>query len=88
MLPEQVMDKILSQTDGVPLFIEELTKTVLESGLLQVRGDRYVLDRPLPSFAVPTTLYASLMARLDRLGSVKDLAQSAPPSAASSRTNS
>ena len=74
-LPEQVMDKILSQTDGVPLFIEELTKTVLESGLLQVRGDRYVLDRPLPSFAVPTTLYASLMARLDRLGSVKDLAQ-------------
>jgi predicted ATPase/class 3 adenylate cyclase len=74
-LPEQVMEKILSQTDGVPLFIEELTKTVLESGLLQARGDRYVLDRPLPSFAVPTTLYASLMARLDRLGAVKDLAQ-------------
>ena len=62
------MDQILARTDGVPLFVEELTKTVLESGLLQERDDHYVLDRPLPSMAIPTTLHASLMARLDRLG--------------------
>lgn len=74
-LPEPVMEKILAQTDGVPLFIEELTKTVLESGLLQEQEGRYVLERPLPSFAIPTTLYASLMARLDRLAAVKDVAQ-------------
>jgi class 3 adenylate cyclase/tetratricopeptide (TPR) repeat protein len=74
-LPDEVMDQILDQTDGVPLFVEELTKTVLESGLLQERDDRYVLDRPLPSLAIPTTLHGSLMARLDRLGSVKEVAQ-------------
>jgi class 3 adenylate cyclase/tetratricopeptide (TPR) repeat protein len=74
-LPEPVMEKILAHTDGVPLFIEELTKTVLESGLLQEQDGRYVLDRPLPSFAIPTTLYASLMARLDRLAAVKEIAQ-------------
>ena len=74
-LPEPVMEKILAHTDGVPLFIEELTKTVLESGLLQEQDGRYVLDRPLPSFAIPTTLYASLMARLDRLAAVKEVAQ-------------
>jgi tetratricopeptide (TPR) repeat protein len=74
-LPEPVMEKILAQTDGVPLFIEELTKTVLESGLLQERNGRYVLEHPLPSFAIPTTLYASLMARLDRLAAVKEVAQ-------------
>ena len=74
-LPEPVMEKILAQTDGVPLFIEELTKTVLESGLLQEQSGHYVLERPLPSFAIPTTLYASLMARLDRLAAVKEVAQ-------------
>jgi predicted ATPase/class 3 adenylate cyclase len=74
-LPHAVMSKILAHTDGVPLFIEELTKTVLESGLLQEQDGRYVLDRPLPSFAIPTTLYASLMARLDRLPTVKEIAQ-------------
>ena len=73
--PKQVMEKILAHTDGVPLFIEELTKTVLESGLLQDQDGRYVLDRPLPSFAIPTTLYASLMARLDRWRPVKEVAQ-------------
>ena len=70
-LPEEVMDQILARTDGVPLFVEELTKTVLETGLLQERGDQYVLNRPLPSMAIPTTLHASLMARLDRLASVQ-----------------
>ena len=74
-LPKEVMDKILARTDGVPLFIEELTKTVLESGLLQERDGDYVLERPLPAFAIPATLHASLMARLDRLPPVREVAQ-------------
>jgi class 3 adenylate cyclase len=74
-LPNEVMDQILARTDGVPLFVEELTKTVLETGLLQERDDHYVLDRPLPSMAIPTTLHASLMARLDRLATVREVAQ-------------
>jgi predicted ATPase/class 3 adenylate cyclase len=74
-LPKEVMDEILARTDGVPLFIEELTKTVLESGLLQERDGRYVLERPLPPLAIPTTLHASLMARLDRLAPVREVAQ-------------
>src|SRR5260221_270196 len=74
-LPDEVMDQILARTDGVPLFVEELTKTVLETGLLQERDDHYVLNRPLPSMAIPTTLHASLMARLDRLAPVREVAQ-------------
>ena len=74
-LPKEVMDEILARTDGVPLFIEELTKTVLESELLQEQDGHYVLERPLPSFAIPTTLRASLMARLDRLAPVREVAQ-------------
>lgn len=74
-LPEEVMDQILARTDGVPLFVEELTKTVLETGLLQEQGDHYALSRPLPPMAIPSTLSASLMARLDRLAPVKDVAQ-------------
>ncbi len=74
-LPDAVVEQILAQTDGVPLFIEELTSTLLESGLLRETTDRYVLDGPLPPLAVPTTLQASLVARLDRLASVKDVAQ-------------
>ena len=74
-LPKEVMDEILARTDGVPLFIEELTKTVLESELLQERDGHYVLERPLPSLAIPTTLHASLMARLDRLAPVREVAQ-------------
>ena len=61
----------------MPLFVEELTKTVLESGLLDDVGDRYVLRGPLPSLAIPSTLHASLLARLDRLAAVKDVAQTA-----------
>jgi len=75
-LPKEVTDEILVRTDGVPLFIEELTKTVLESGLLQERDGQYVLERPLPPLAIPTTLHASLMARLDRLAPVREVAQS------------
>ncbi|MEY9742236.1 class 3 adenylate cyclase/tetratricopeptide (TPR) repeat protein [Bradyrhizobium japonicum] len=74
-LPEEVMHQILARTDGVPLFVEELTKAVLETGLLQERDDHYTLSRPLPSMAIPTTLSASLMARLDRLAPVKYVAQ-------------
>jgi hypothetical protein len=77
-LPKEVTDEILARTDGVPLFIEELTKTVLESGLLQERNSHYVLERPLPSLAIPTTLQASLMARLDRLAPVREVAQIGP----------
>jgi class 3 adenylate cyclase/tetratricopeptide (TPR) repeat protein len=74
-LPKEVMDEILARTDGVPLFIEELTKTVLENELLQERDGQYVLERPLPPLAIPTTLHASLMARLDRLAPVREVAQ-------------
>jgi predicted ATPase len=59
----------------VPLFVEELTKMVLESGLLQEREERYELTGPLPPLAIPATLHDSLMARLDRLATVKSLAQ-------------
>jgi predicted ATPase len=59
----------------VPLFVEELTKTVLESGLLRDAGDHYELSGPLPPFAIPTTLHDSLLARLDRLAPVKEVAQ-------------
>ena len=74
-LPEEVTNQILARTDGVPLFVEELTKTVLEGGLLQEQDGHYVLDRPLPALAIPTTLHASLMARLDRLAPVREVAQ-------------
>jgi len=74
-LPEEVTNQILLRTDGVPLFIEELTKAVLESGLLRKRQHDYVLDGPLAPVTIPTTLHASLMARLDRLGSVRQVAQ-------------
>jgi predicted ATPase len=70
-----VLQQILRKTDGVPLFVEELTKTVLESGLLTDAGDRYELSGPLPPLAIPTTLHDSLMARLDRLAPVKEVAQ-------------
>jgi class 3 adenylate cyclase len=74
-LPNAIVEQILSHTDGVPLFIEELMSTLLESGLLRETPDSYVLDGPLPPLAIPTTLQASLVARLDRLASVKDVAQ-------------
>ena len=74
-LPAEVMAQIVAKTDGVPLFVEELTKHVLESGLLIEDGDHYRLDGPLPPLAIPSTLQDSLMARLDRLGLVKEIAQ-------------
>lgn len=74
-LPEEVTRQILAKTDGVALFVEELTKTVLESGLLREEPGGYVLDGPLPELAIPSTLRDSLMARLDRLLPVKQIAQ-------------
>jgi len=74
-LPDDLVDQIVDRTDGVPLFVEELTKSVLESGLLSEQSDRCVLDRALPPLAIPTTRHDSLMARLDRLASVRRVAQ-------------
>jgi len=74
-LPGEVVEQIIAKTDGVPLFIEELTKTILTSGLLKEDAERYVLSGPLPPLAIPDTLQDSLMARLDRLASVKEVAQ-------------
>jgi class 3 adenylate cyclase/predicted ATPase len=76
-LPPEVLNHILAHSDGVPLFVEELTKTVVESRLLNDEGDRYVLRDQLPILAIPSTLHASLLARLDRLAAVKDVAQTA-----------
>jgi TOMM system kinase/cyclase fusion protein len=74
-LPPEVVEQIVAKTDGVPLFVEELTKMVLESGLLQERAEGYARTGPLPPLAIPATLHDSLMARLDRLATVKGLAQ-------------
>jgi predicted ATPase len=74
-LPKEVADQITERSDGVPLFIEELTKAVLESGALVDVGDRYMVTRPLQSVAIPTTLEGSLLARLDRLASARETAQ-------------
>ena len=74
-LPREVTDQVVKRTDGVPLFIEELTKSLLESGLLQQREHEYELARSLPSMTIPTTLQDSLMARLDRLSTAKPVAQ-------------
>jgi predicted ATPase len=75
MLPREVADQIVARTDGVPQFIEELTKAVVESGLLADAAGRYEMTQPLPSLAIPTTLQGSLMARLDRLAPVREVAQ-------------
>ena len=76
MLPEEIIEEIIERTDGIPLFVEELTKAVVETRVRD--GDEAsTLNRVPPSaLAVPATLHASLMARLDRLGAVaKEIAQ-------------
>ncbi len=74
-LPGGVLEQMVNRTDGVPLFVEELTRMVVESGALTARGDHYELTGSLSDIAIPTTLRASLMARLDRLGRAKETAQ-------------
>jgi predicted ATPase len=74
-LPDELVQQVVVKTDGTPLFVEELVKMILESGLLREEADRYVLTGPLPPLAIPSTLQDSLMARLDRLSAARDLAQ-------------
>jgi predicted ATPase len=74
-LPKEIADQIIDRTDGVPLFIEELTKTVVESGILTDAGDRYAVMGPVAALAIPTSLHASLLARLDRLAPTREVAQ-------------
>ena len=83
-LPQDVVHEIAERTDGVPLFVEELTKAVIESS---ADGARALSGVPHPASAVPATLHASLMARLDRLGATaKDVAQKGAALGASSAT--
>ena len=74
-LPREITDQIVERADGVPLFIEELTKTVVESGIVTDAGDRYAVTGPVAPLAIPTSLQASLLARLDRLAPTRDVAQ-------------
>jgi class 3 adenylate cyclase/tetratricopeptide (TPR) repeat protein len=75
-LPPEVLEQIVAKTDGVPLFVEELTKNLLEAGLFEEKNGRLVLPGPLPPLAIPASLQDSLMARLDRLVTdVKKVAQ-------------
>ncbi|WP_455208521.1 adenylate/guanylate cyclase domain-containing protein [Kaarinaea lacus] len=74
-LPVSVFNEIIRKTDGTPFFVEELTKMVLESDLLRETHEHYELAGPVSSLAIPSTLQDSLMARLDKLGPAKELAQ-------------
>jgi len=74
-LADDVVEAIVERTDGVPLFIEELTKAVIESGMPADLGDQYTAANPLSLLAIPATLHGSLLARLDRLAPVRDVAQ-------------
>src|SRR4029434_6646336 len=74
-LPKEVLQQIIAKTDGVPLFVEETTKAILESGQLKVFDEHYELTAPFSTFAIPATLHDSLMARLDRLVTAKAVAQ-------------
>jgi predicted ATPase/class 3 adenylate cyclase len=74
-LPSEVVQHIVTKTDGVPLYVEELTKTVLESDILQEEADRYTLRGLLSDVTIPATLHDSLMARLDRFPAVREVAQ-------------
>jgi len=75
ILPPEVMQQIVEKTDGVPLFVEEITKAILESGQLKAVDGHYELTGSLSTLAIPATLQDSLMARLDRLVTAKAVAQ-------------
>jgi predicted ATPase len=75
ILPQDVLAQVVEKTDGVPLFVEEITKAILESGYLKETDGHYDLIGSFSTFAIPTTLQDSLMARLDRLVSAKGIAQ-------------
>jgi class 3 adenylate cyclase len=74
-VPAEILEHIVQKSDGNPLYVEELTKATMESGLLLEQDDRYVLTGPMRTLAVPSTLHDSLLARLDRLAVVKDVVQ-------------
>ena len=74
-LPAEVVAHIVAKTDGVPLYVEELTKMLLASDLLRADAEHYVLTGPLSTTAIPETLQDSLMARLDQLPTAKEVAQ-------------
>ena len=74
-LPAEVVQHIVTKTDGVPLYVEELTKMLLASPLLREEADQYVLTGPLRTVAIPDTLQDALMARLDQLQAAKEVAQ-------------
>src|SRR5262249_35485616 len=73
--PAEVLQQIIAKTDGVPLFVEEITKSLLESGQLKAVDGHYELIGSFSTFAIPATLQDSLMARLDRLVTAKGVAQ-------------
>ena len=74
-LPENVLHELLSKSDGMPLFVEEMTRMLLASSCLEERGARYELTQPLSSVGIPVTIADSLMARLDQLGRAREVAQ-------------
>src|SRR4030095_5479376 len=74
-LPAEVVEQVVAKTDGVPLFVEELVKMILESGLVRAETEHYELTGLLPPLAIPSPLHDSLMARLDRLSTARELAQ-------------
>jgi class 3 adenylate cyclase len=74
-LPGEVVDHIVAKADGVPLYVEELTTAILGSGVLEARGDAYVLRGSLAQLHFPETLQDSLMARLDRAPRLREVAQ-------------
>ena len=74
-LPTEVVEQIVARTDGIPLFVEELTKTVVDSALTRERGVDSGPTGPISPLVIPASLQDALMARLDRLGRVKELAQ-------------
>ena len=74
-LPKEVVEHIADKTDGVPLYVEELTKAILEADLLREEADRFELTGPLAEVSIPATLQDSLMARLDRQPTIREVAQ-------------
>ncbi len=74
-VPPEVCDLLAAKTDGIPLYVQEVTRGLLESGQLRLSDKGYVVRGPLPSLSVPSTLQDSLMERLDRLGKAKEVAQ-------------
>jgi predicted ATPase len=74
-LPSEIIQQVSKKTDGIPLFVEEMTKMILESGQLKEGDDRYIMSHPLPQMTIPATIQDMLMARLDKLAPAKDVAQ-------------